>query len=57
MSPRTGRPQKEDAKKVKLTLRLNEATAAKLKKCAERLNMTRTEVIEKGIDLMNGQQK
>lgn len=50
MSPRTGRPPKGDVKREKLTLRISQETARKLQLCAERLRISRTEVIEKGID-------
>ena len=49
MSPRTGRPPKEVTKNVSLGLRISEETAAELQWCAEQLNVSRTEVIERGI--------
>ena len=52
MSPRTGRPHKEITKSVNLGLRLTEETAAKLQRCADTLGISRTQVIEKGIDLV-----
>lgn len=52
MSPRTGRPPKEVTKDVSLGLRITKETAEKLQWCAEKLNVSRTEVIEKGIDLV-----
>jgi hypothetical protein len=52
MSPRTGRPRKEITKSVNLGLRLTEETAEKLQRCADTLGISRTEVIEKGIDLV-----
>ena len=52
MSPRTGRPHKEVTKSVNIGLRLTEETAAKLQHCADTLGISRTEVIEKGIDLV-----
>lgn len=52
MSPRTGRPRKEITKSVNLGLRLTEETAEKLRHCADMLGISRTEVIEKGIDLV-----
>lgn len=53
MSPKTGRPHKEVTKSVNLGLRLTKETADKLQRCAESLGISRTEVIEKGIDLVN----
>ena len=52
MSPRTGRPPTEITKSVNLGVRLTPETADKLKMCAEKLQISRTEVIEKGIDLV-----
>jgi len=52
MSPRTGRPHKEVTKSVNIGLRLTRETADKLQKCADSLGISRTEVIEKGIDLV-----
>lgn len=53
MSPRTGRPRKEITKSVNLGLRLTEETAEKLQRCADALGISRTEVIEMGIDLVD----
>lgn len=53
MSPRTGRPPKgETSKNISLQLRISEKTANELKKCSEMLNISRTEVIEKGVELI-----
>ena len=52
MSPRTGRPHKEITKSVNLGLRLTKETADKLQRCSESLGISPTEVIEKGIDLV-----
>ena len=52
MSPRTGRPHKDVTKSVSLGLRITEETAEKLQRCADALGVSRTEVIEKGIDLV-----
>lgn len=52
MSPRTGRPHKEVTKNVGLGLRLTQETAEKLQKCSDILNISRTEVIERGIDIV-----
>ncbi len=53
MSPRTGRPHKEITKSVNIGLRLTRETADKLQSCADALGISRTEVIEKGIDLVD----
>lgn len=51
MSPRTGRPPKnETSKNVSLQLRITEKTAAELKECAEMMGISRTEVIEKSVE-------
>lgn len=52
MSPRTGRPPKEIKKDVSLGLRITQETAEKLQRCADELGISRTEVIQKGIDLV-----
>ena len=52
MSPKTGRPHKEVTKNVSLGLRLTKQTAEKLQECSDILKISRTEVIEKGIDLV-----
>lgn len=57
MSPRSGRPPKEVKKSVSIGLRIKEETAYKLKWCAERLNLSRTEVIERGIDMVEAKIK
>ncbi|MCI8714312.1 MAG: ribbon-helix-helix domain-containing protein [Oscillospiraceae bacterium] len=53
MSPKTGRPHKDITKSVNLGLRITKETADKLQRCAETLGISRTEVIEKGIDLVD----
>ena len=51
MSPRTGRPPKgETSKNISLQLRISEKTASELKECADKLNISRTEVIEKSVE-------
>jgi hypothetical protein len=54
VSPKTGRPPKlGKSKNVSLQLRITQDTADKLQECSDRLNISRTEVIEKGIDLIH----
>ena len=56
MSPRTGRPPKQGiTKDVSLQMRVTKETADKLQKCADILSISRTEVVEKGIDLVDEQ--
>lgn len=52
MSPRTGRPPIENPKSVKMNIRISEKTARDLQECAESLNVSRVNVIEKGIQLV-----
>ncbi len=53
MSPRTGRPIKGSSKRDKsLQLRMSEEELQLLDDCAKRLNMTRTDVVNKGIKLV-----
>lgn len=49
MSPRTGRPPKENPKNKTINIRLTEECANDLQYCADKLNTSRTVVIEKGI--------
>ena len=53
MSPRTGRPIKGASKRDKsLQLRMSEDELKLLDECAHRLNLTRTDVVNKGILLV-----
>ena len=47
-----GRPPKEITKSVNIGLRITEETAEKLQRCADVLGISRTQVIEKGINLV-----
>lgn len=54
MSPRTGRPPKlGQSKKISLQLRITQETADKLKECSDILSVSRTEVIEQGVELIH----
>lgn len=58
MSPRTGRPTINDEKKsVRIEIRITEKKAEQLKECAERLGISRAEVIERGIDMVDAETK
>lgn len=48
-----GRPPKEIKKNVSLGLRLTQETADKLQECADKLSVSRTAIIEKGINLVH----
>lgn len=52
MSPRTGRPPKENPRNVNLNLRLTREEAAMIQDCADAMNTTRTEVIVQGVRLV-----
>ena len=51
MSP-AGRPLKDDARKYNLSLRLTQEEKDKIQFCAEKLGMTRTDTIMKGIEMV-----
>lgn len=51
MSP-AGRPPKEDARKSNLSLRLTKEEKGRIQNCADRLGMTRTDTIMKGIKMV-----
>ncbi len=52
MSPRTGRPPKENPRNVNLNIRITKNESERIQKCADKLNMTRTDAIMKGINLV-----
>lgn len=52
MSPRTGRPRKEDPRNVSLNIRITQDEAQMIQDCADKLDTTRTEVILKGVRLV-----
>lgn len=56
MSPRTGRPIKGASKRDKsLQLRMSREELELLDECAKRLEITRTDVVNKGIRLVKGE--
>lgn len=57
MSPRVGRPPIENPKKIKMNIRISEQTSKGLQECADALNISRINVIEKGIELVKSQIK
>lgn len=57
MAQKTGRPPKNKTKNINLGLRISEETDKKLKECAKKLNVSRTFIIEKGIDLVENEIK
>ena len=54
LSPRTGRPPKDESKKkvVRLQIRLTDEESAKLTALAEKLNLSKTDTIIKAIELL-----
>lgn len=52
MSPRK---KSDNSKHLRFEIRLNQDTANKLNECAETLNITKTDVIHKGIDLVKSE--
>lgn len=54
MSPRTGRPT-SNKKTERLEIRLTPEEAHDLQECADRLEISRTEVINKGVQLVKAE--
>jgi hypothetical protein len=54
MSPRTGRPT-DNKKTYRLEIRLAPDEAQRLKDCADNLKISRTEVINKGVNLVKAE--
>lgn len=52
MSPNIGRPKSESPKDTMFRVRLDEAYREKLERCAEALKLSKSEVVRKGIDLV-----
>lgn len=57
MSPRTGRPPKDNPRKVSLNIRLTEGESKMLQECSDALEVSRTDVIVKGIELVRSRIK
>ena len=58
MSPRTGRPPiQEVSRKESLNIRLTEEEKRKIEYCSEKLNLSRTDTIMKGIDMIMAELK
>ena len=54
MSPRTGRPT-SNKKTERLEIRLTPEEVQDLQECADRLNVSKTEVINKGVQLVKAE--
>lgn len=50
MSPRTGRPKSDDAKRTLITVRLKDSEVNHLKKACELLNLTQSDLIRYAIE-------
>lgn len=55
MSPRTGRPPKDNPRNINIGLRLSNEEADLLQECAERLDTTRTEIVVKGVKMVKSE--
>lgn len=55
MSPSKGRPPIENPKNVRFEIRLTEKQAEILAECAERLQATRADVINRGIKMVKAE--
>ncbi|HEL2475500.1 hypothetical protein [Streptococcus suis] len=55
MSPRTGRPKSENPKTRQFRMRLTEEEFSNLENVAEQKNMTKTEVVMRGIELVKSE--
>ena len=52
MSPRTGRPPIENPKSERITIRIDSERSKILEDCAKHFGISKTEVLSRGIDLM-----
>jgi len=55
MSPSKGRPPIDNPKSVRFEIRMTEQQAETLSECAERLRITRTDVINKGVAMVKAE--
>lgn len=52
MSPRTGRPKIDNPKKNQTKIRTTDEELAKIEFCADKLGISKTEVILKGVEMV-----
>ena len=52
MSQKTGRPKSETPKDTMQRVRLDESYCQKLEQCAAKLNLSKSDVVRRGIDLV-----
>ena len=57
MTPRTGRPPKENKMDRRLQIRVDDETIEKLDFCADRMNENRSEIVRDGINLIFEREK
>ncbi len=53
MSPKTGRPKKDDARDKKINIRLRQDELDLIEKCANKLQKSRTDAIMQGVNLLD----
>lgn len=57
MSPRTGRPKVLSPKTIEIKARIDKKTNDRLNQYCEKHNVTRTDVVRKGIETILGNEK
>ena len=57
MSPRTGRPKLDKPKTIEVKARIDEEINNRLKEYCRKNNMTRTEVVRKGLEMVLREEK
>lgn len=55
MPPSKGRPPIDNPKSVRFEIRMTKEQAETLSECAERLQVTRTDVINKGVEMVKAE--
>ena len=55
MSPRTGRPPKENPRNINLNIRITKEEAQLIQDCADALGTTRTEIVVQGAKLVKAE--
>lgn len=57
MSPRTGRPKSDNPKSDRLEIRMTKEESERLIKCSKELGISRTDVLMKGLSLVESELK
>lgn len=55
MSPRTGRPPKENPRNINLNIRITKEEAQLIQECAVALETTRTEIVMQGVKMVKAE--